>query len=184
MLAHSITCINNPDRDKNIRRRSQVLIERYPNRRQYAYTLYCRRCGKQYEVIMNEHDFQTDRYKFYCSTKCRYYRPQQMYLNHSYTRLKRIISIHLSLNALRYNASKAFSMMKFAVIKICPECKTQFLAKSEDKIYCSKECRQKAEFFKKKKEQYLDSLKPLKVGISGWYGGNKNKFNNTNVPIF
>jgi len=30
----------------------------------------------------------------------------------------------------------------------------------------------------------LDSLKPLKVGISGWYGGNKNKFNNTNVPIF
>ncbi len=171
MLAHAITCIKNPDRDRNIRKRTEVLQERYENWTKFTFTLNCRKCGKQYIRVMNEYDYEHEKYNTFCSTKCRFDRPQEDYFIRSYTPLKQIISFRLSLNTLKANTLTSFGRYKFTVIRVCSECKKQFLTKSIDRVYCSKECREKAQFFIQKKQEYLEILRPLKVGISGWYKG-------------
>lgn len=173
MLAHSISCPSNPNSARNKQKRKQVLLQKYQNWTQYPFTLHCRRCGKEYIRVMNQYDFEHQKYNTYCSSKCRFDRPQEDYFTRSYTPLKRIISLMLSLNALKSNTLTSFRAMKFSVIRICPQCKAQFLTKSVDKVYCSKECKQKASFFIRKKQEYLEIIRPLRVGISGWYGGRK-----------
>lgn len=192
MLAHSISCSLNPNRERIIQKRKQTKLQKNQNWVQYPFILHCRRCGKQYVKVMNKYSFEHDKYNTYCSKECRDGRtrmlPQkkkriihplqqkQKYNIHSYysyTSLRKAVSIILSFKNMAANASRGLKLTKFTIIKICPECKTQFFTKSIDNMYCSKECQQKAKFFAQKKQEYLESLKPLKVGISGWYGGSK-----------
>ena len=152
---HKATCKYNPNYEYNIRG-----LKRY---RKKVYSLYCKKCGKEYKLEVTEHSFKKGNYRKHCSRVC----------------------ANSHIQTIEQNRSRSKKLTKNQKVKmsgICAYCGKVFeyeCVAGKKRMYCSQRCSQlsansyarKSEIkYKEKIESVLDTTSLIPQFVHGhWF---------------
>ena len=129
------------------------------------YKLFCKKCGKEYELELTENQFNSDKYSKFCSRSC-----SNSHIHSKDTKEKisnGVIKYFKEQNKTEQNIPNS-SRSKFKK-RICKVCGKEYFFNKEifpnsTRIVCSKECR---EYYLSHKKEFLSSESIHKLSEAG-----------------